>query len=62
MSERRQPDPDPVPSLVEIARLMLLFRFSAEELRQAGLDERDFKRMLARLRLVILNSGWVLED
>ncbi len=51
-----------LPSLIEIVHLLGQFNWDEQELLEVGLDEQKFKQILGRLRLLLLQEGWVVAD
>jgi hypothetical protein len=56
------PHSEPAKSVEELLFLLLNYRFREKELVRIGVCERDFKRMVSKLRLLLLDEGYVLED
>lgn len=54
-----EPQAGPVllPSLYELAEVLLRFELTQEELSRIGLEEGDFRRQVMRLRLHLANAG-----
>jgi hypothetical protein len=56
------PHSEPARSVAELLWLLLNYQFREKELVRVGIDGRDFKRMVSKLRLLLLDEGYVLED